>query len=373
MRPIYYLILLLVCSCKNTTPETDPNRIPQNDTLEWLFFHGDSDKKKNRKIVLISGDEEYRSEELLPQFAKMLSLNHGFDCTVLFAQDPEFPGIVDPNYVKNIPGLDALEQADLMVLFTRFRDLPDEQMQYFQNYLEKGKPIFAIRTATHAFHIKDSTSKWMHWDNFYKGEKTDWEGGFGKKILGANWHTHHGHHKHQSTRGFPVIGQEKHPVLENIIVNNIWGSTDVYGHVLPLPGDSKPIVLGQVIDREEAFDENDLYFGMRASDQGIATVNPAAKNAYNPNDPMMPIVWTKSYQLKNGIEGKSLTSTIGSSSDFNNNELRRLFINACYYLLDLDCPKSLNADLVGDYHPSPYSFQSDEYWTSKNSQISKLK
>ena len=30
----------------------------------------------------------------------------------------------------------------------------------------------------------------------------------------------------------------------------IWGSTDVYGVRLPLPGDSKPLVLGQVTARK---------------------------------------------------------------------------------------------------------------------------
>jgi len=50
----------------------------------------------------------------------------------LFAQNPDKPGIVNPNYVKNIPGLEALDSADMMIIFTRFRALPDEQMQHFR-------------------------------------------------------------------------------------------------------------------------------------------------------------------------------------------------------------------------------------------------
>jgi hypothetical protein len=58
---------------------------------------------KGKNIVLISGDEEYRSEESLPQLAKILSAYHGFRCTVLFAINPK-DGTIDPNQLDNIPG-----------------------------------------------------------------------------------------------------------------------------------------------------------------------------------------------------------------------------------------------------------------------------
>ena len=81
-----------------------------------------------KHIVFISGDEEYRSEEALPQLGKILSKHHGFKCTVLFAIEKE-TGKINPNVNNNIPGLEALKTADLMILFTRFRNLPDDQMQ----------------------------------------------------------------------------------------------------------------------------------------------------------------------------------------------------------------------------------------------------
>ena len=76
--------------------------------MEWLQWKGNPEKAK---IVLISGDEEYRSEETLVQLAKILNVNHGFNCTVLFAQNPNYPGIVNPNYQNNIPGLVALARC----------------------------------------------------------------------------------------------------------------------------------------------------------------------------------------------------------------------------------------------------------------------
>src|SRR5687767_7322702 len=87
----------------------------------WVVYEGAEGPGKGKHIVLISGDEEYRSEEALPQLGKILAKHHGFKCTVLFPIAAD--GTIDPN-VSNIPGLQALESADLMVIFTRFRDLP---------------------------------------------------------------------------------------------------------------------------------------------------------------------------------------------------------------------------------------------------------
>src|ERR1700722_19652585 len=117
-----------------------------------VVYEGGEGPGKGKHIVLVSGDEEYRSEEPLPQLGKILAKHHGFKCTVLFAIDPK-DGTINPN-ISNIPGLEALKTADLMVVFLRFRDLPDDQMKYFVDYVESGKPIVGLRTATHSFNIK---------------------------------------------------------------------------------------------------------------------------------------------------------------------------------------------------------------------------
>src|SRR5260370_42694743 len=101
-------------------------------------------------MVLVRGGEEYRAEEGLPQLAKILSRHHGFRCTVLSAIDRK-NGTINPDQRDNIPGLGVLQSADLMILFTRFRDLPDEQMKHIVDYVESGRPIIGLRTATHAF------------------------------------------------------------------------------------------------------------------------------------------------------------------------------------------------------------------------------
>jgi hypothetical protein len=123
------------------------------DKNSWVRYVGTSGPGKGKNIVLISGDEEYRSEEALPMLAQILSRRYGFTCTVLFSTDPQ-SGEINPMYLSNIPGLENLQQADLMLIFTRFRELPPDQMHNIDVYLMKGKPVIGLRTATHAFNYK---------------------------------------------------------------------------------------------------------------------------------------------------------------------------------------------------------------------------
>src|SRR5438477_7778295 len=90
-----------------------------------IVFEGANSHSEH--IVLIAADQEYRSEEALPQLARILSTRHGFKCTVLYAIDPK-DGTIDPGK-PNIPGLEAVAKADLLILFMRWVDLPDDQMK----------------------------------------------------------------------------------------------------------------------------------------------------------------------------------------------------------------------------------------------------
>lgn len=368
MKTYLFLAVLMLSSCKNRQ-NIDTIGLAEEEILLWENYVA-KDNSKGKHIVLVSGDEEYRSEEALPQLAKILSEQHGFDCTVLFAQDPDKPGVINPNYRKNIPGMHLLEEADLVVWFTRFRALPAEQMEYFESYLLQGGPMLAIRTSTHAFNIEDDTSAFSHYSWNYKGNKEEWHAGFGKKILGETWFTHHGHHKHQSTRGIFPDKTKPNEILNGIENGSIWGPTDVYGVRTPIEGDAEIVLYGQTIDRKGEYDMNDIFYGMRETDSQIATeVNVNDDVSYDPNKTMPPIVWKKSYQLKGGKEGKTVTSTIGSSTDLLDEEVRRLFVNSSYYLLDMSIPKKAKVDLVGIYNPTAFKFQDDVYWEQKNLRI----
>ena len=283
----------------------------------------------HQRIVLVSGDDEYRSEESLPQLAKILSMRHGFECTVLYAIDPQ-DGTIKPDLHTNIPGLEALDSADLMVLLVRFRDLPDSQMKHIVDYVESGRPIVGLRTATHAFDLRSSPTYAR-----YSWNSKEWDGGFGRQVLGETWIDHHGQHGKQSTRGILVEGERNHPILRGIHDGDIWGPTDVYAVRLPLPGDSRPLVLGQVLA------------GMHPDDP------PAPGKA---NDPMLPIAWVKSYTGAQGRTARVFTTTMGASQDLMSEGVRRMIVNACYWALGLEVPAKTNVDLVGEYHPLPFGF-----------------
>jgi len=284
-----------------------------------------------KHIVLVSGDEEYRSEQALPQLAKILALRQGFKCTVLFAINRK-DQTIDPGQRDNIPGLEALDSADLMILFTRFRDLPDDQMKHIVDYVESGRPILAMRTATHAFDLKTS----LTYQQYSWNSKT-WEGGFGRQVLGETWIDHHGHHGQQSTRGIIANGQESHAILRGIRNGEIWGPSDVYEVRLPLPGDSQPLILGQVLE------------GMRPTDPPVVGEQ---------NDPMMPVAWVKTYAGKQGNAARVFTTTMGAAQDLQNEALRRLIVNACLWTLGLEdkIPARTDVDLVGQYQPLPFKF-----------------
>ena len=175
MRLITLILLISFLSCENESSESKKiiEKKTLNEPIQWVNYKSKKNSKRKR-VVLISGDEEYRSEESLPQLAKILTEHHGFDCTVLFAQDPERPGLIDPNYSFNIPGMEQLKEADLMVLFTRFRALPEEQMQHIENFLLKGKPLLAIRTSTHAFNFQNKNHAFAHYGWNYNGNLGFW-------------------------------------------------------------------------------------------------------------------------------------------------------------------------------------------------------
>src|SRR5262245_59434709 len=95
----------------------------------WVVYDPPAGKAVGKNIVLITGDEEYRSEEGLPMLGKILSQRHGFKCTVLFSVNPD--GTINPNKQDSISNPSALDSADAIVILTRYRKWPAEDMQHF--------------------------------------------------------------------------------------------------------------------------------------------------------------------------------------------------------------------------------------------------
>jgi len=288
-----------------------------------VVLKGSKGPGKGKHIVFIIGDDEYRSEDLMPQLAKILAVRHGFKCTLLFAVNKE-TGEIDPSTLDNIPGLKALEKADLMVMFLRFRELPDEQMKYIIDYTNSGKPIIGLRTATHAFNYRKNTNSPYA---KYSFRDKEFEGGYGRQVLGETWAGHYGHHKRESTRGLIAKGMENHPIVKGI--EDIWGESDVYT-ITTLTGDSKPLIIGQVLS------------GMDPKDKP------------NPDKKLLPVAWTKTYTGEKGKTARVFTTTMGHSFDFKSEGFRRLLVNACYWAMEMEdkIPAKSNVDFVGEYNPN---------------------
>lgn len=296
---------------------------------QWIVYQGNEGPGKGKHIVFISGDEEYRSEEGLPMMAKILAERHGFKCTVLFALDPK-TNEINPDLQTNIPGLEHLKTADLMVMLLRFRELPDEQMKHIIDYTNAGKPIVALRTSTHAFsYSRNKQNPYAKYS--YNSKIKGWEGGYGKQVLGETWINHHGVHAKEGTRTLINGLVKDHPILHG--VKDIWTPTDVYG-ILGLPNDAQVLIFGQTT-------------------KGMTPTSPLSFEKS-----VMPVAWIRSYNSTSGKKAKIFTTTMGSSVDLLSEDLRRLVVNACYWGTGLEkqIPEQNNVQLVGQYNPTMFGF-----------------
>ena len=305
---------------------------------DWVTYEGKKGPGKGKHIVFLTGDEEYRSEEGLPQLAKILAVHHGFKCTVLFSINKS--GEIDPNTQNNEPGIEALASADLCIMLLRFRGWPDEQMKHFVDYYLAGKPIIALRTSTHAFDFKKDSSS--SYGKFGWGSR-EWPGGFGKQVLGETWISHWGNHKKEATRGVIPDAVRKHPLLRG--VTDIFGDTDVY-EAAP-PADATILVHGEVLK------------GMQPADPPATYRKKTAKGVeQDVNHPMMPVAWTRHYTNEAGKVNKIFTTTMGSATDLQSEGLRRLLVNASLWSIGLEkkIPRKAKVDYVGEYRPTMYGF-----------------
>lgn len=295
------------------------------NAADWATLEPKPGTANGKHIVLLAGDEEYRSEECLPMLAKILSQRHGFKCTVLFSVNPA-DGTIDPVNQTNVPGMHLLDTADLAILQFRFRELPDVDMKHFEDYLKAGKPIIALRTATHAFaYSRNKSSPFAKYD----WQSKTWPGGFGQQVLGETWVAHHGNHGKESTRGLVDGLNANHPVLRG--VKDVWGPSDVYTVKNLKPTDT--VLMHGLVLRDMKTDD-----------------------APNWNKPLMPLVWIRDYMWDNGQTTRALTSTIGAAVDFQSEDLRRLIINAGYWLTGLEVPAKADATCVGEYKPLYFGF-----------------
>jgi type 1 glutamine amidotransferase len=244
-------------------------------------------------IVFVTGDHEYSSERTMPLLAKELEKKFGMKTIVLFATNEK--GEHDENYEKNIPGLEALDNADLAIFFLRWRQLPKEQLAHIQKYLDSGKPVMGFRTASHSF-------------NFPKGHESEHWNAFGEFAFGTppGWgaagHTHYGHHS--TTDVFINPAEAKNPILTGVaekfhVPSWLYRTLPKY----PPPG-AKQLLIGKAVNPDK----------------------PAIDN---------PVAWT--YHTEKG--GRSFYTSLGHPEDFAIEPFQRLVVNAVFWSLGKPVPK----------------------------------
>ncbi len=291
---------------------------------------------KGKHIVLLSGDEEYRSEEAMPMLGKLLSQRHGFKCTVLFSLGTG--GVIDPTNGASLSNPDALDSADAIVMLLRFRHWDDTTSKKFAAAINRGVPIIALRTSTHAFNGYPQESPFAAW-NFNNN------GGWGRKVLGETWVSHWGKHKVEATKGIIEAANANHPILRG--VSDIFANTDVY-EAAP-PADAVVLVRGQILQ------------GMTPDTQPASYKKAtAAKVEQDVNDPMMPVAWVRVVKNDAGSENKVFCTTMGAATDLATEGTRRLVVNAVFWGLGLEVPEKADVTIVGDYQPTMYGFKGNK-------------
>jgi hypothetical protein len=313
------LIALIIASCL-LFPSL--GAVAQEKSLK---LEGKSGPGNGKHIVLLSGDEEYRSEEALPMLAKILSERHGFQCSVVFSLNEK--GEIDPDRADSISDSSVLDSADAIIMSLRFRKWPDKDMEKFVAAYERGIPIIGLRTSTHAF-----ATKYKEMDKF------------GKRVLGEEWVSHWGNHKKEATKGVMEPSAKEHPLLRG--VNDVFVDTDVY-EAYP-PSDAKILLRGEVLKGMTADSGPAKYMKTRAND----------KKEQDVNDPMMPVAWYREQKTASGATQKILCTTMGSATDLKSEGLRRLVVNSVYWGLGIDVPEAANVEYVDPYEPLMYGFKS---------------
>ncbi|MCA9213947.1 MAG: ThuA domain-containing protein [Planctomycetales bacterium] len=296
---------------------------------DHVVYEGETGPGKGKHILFIASDHEYRGEETCPAIARILAKRYGFKCTVLFGQTPD--GLIKPGS-SLIPGIEAIDDADMLFLFLRFVHPEDAWMEKFEAYLKRGGPVLGLRTTTHAFNGLKGTYEYHN----YNYGADDFVGGFGRQVLGETWNPslgagHYGRNHAFATAMHVVPEQNEHPIMRG--VKDMHAMAGAYS-ARPMPG-STILATNRVLESMEV--------GAKPIEDKLP----------------QPAAWVRSYTFKGGKEGRAFCSTQGASEDILSEGVRRMIINATLWCMGMDDEISADGDVsfVGPYNPTTYSFK----------------
>ncbi len=245
--------------------------ITSDQLLGGKPFRSPDDRRRHLAIVM--AEDEYDTNRTLPEFAS-LYLGHDFRVSYVF-------GSVDQR--NDIPGLEVLDDADVALFSIRRRVLKPEAMAIVRRFVEQGKPVMGIRTASHAFALRK--------DDPPKGY-ADWPE-FDAQLFGGNYHNHHGN----KLKGTGSLNSEQpdHQIVTGLAVSSFPLGGSLY--------QTSPLAKG-------------------------ATVIANGKVAGHPAE---PIAWT----FRRADGGRSFYSSLGHKDDFDDPTCVALLVNGLYWAAGL--------------------------------------
>ncbi|CAG5000797.1 hypothetical protein DYBT9275_02534 [Dyadobacter sp. CECT 9275] len=248
-------------------------------------------REDNRKVVaFIMAEGEYRANQRLPEFAHELLLKKNVNCEFAIGKP-----VMEGEGIHNIENLQILQDADLAVVFARRRALEPEKMAVLKHYIESGKPVLGIRTASHAFGPKENVPRAGSNAELAKdksnGFLASWAE-FDKDILGGNYQGHYGHLE-QGTTVMPVPGMEKSLLLKDVDPKGFTSPSWLYKN-RPLRSENVQVLL-------------------------LGTI---------PGQPAEPVCWINKNQY-----GKAVYTSLGHWDDWKLEGFRNLMFNSVDYLL----------------------------------------
>ncbi|MEM1295497.1 MAG: ThuA domain-containing protein [Verrucomicrobiota bacterium] len=296
------------------------------------------------KIVFLTGDDEYRSEESMPMIAKILERDYGFETVVGFSLNEE--GLIDPMAQDSLTMTEELANADLMVLFLRYRGPSHEVFTNILSYIESGRPIVAFRTSTHAFRFAPDR-KLNDWGYQNDPEKVHSLAGGERvrELLGQSWITHHGHFDDGMkplTKVDIKVDQAQHPILRGV------EPFEAYSWLYHVEGGGDTLAGDPILLLE-----------------GTSLQSRHEKNGNTDRYPLTnPVAWTKTHKGNNEQEGRVFTTTLGHPYDFKLAPMRRLSIQGILWALgseDQIPVDGVGTKVVGKYDPANSGFGTERF------------
>lgn len=233
------------------------------DVLGGKEFRFSEDRRPH--VAILMAEDEYKTEQSLPAWSAT-HLGKEFRTSLIFGSDTER---------NDVPGIEVINSADVLLVSVRRRVLPESQLAIVRRFIESGKPVVGIRTASHAFSLRDNApppeghAAWLNFD---------------PEVLGGHYTGHHGD---GPAVKIEVAGETAHSILRGVEWSQLVGKGSLY-KVNPLAISATPILMGTI-----------------------------------PETPSEPVAWV----YTNRFGGRVFYTTLGHTGDFAQPAFGQLLLN----------------------------------------------